>query len=169
MARRAATSGVPIGPAPDDMKCLKSIGCSVALVTIGLGCLLYWLFASVPHRQFDRLISGDDRVEITSVIIASNTRRSVIDDPESLRYLTDLLRTATQEQSLSSISGSDFQLGLRMNTIGTYTASIRIPGDRDGFVLRYPIDTFDDPRYYWLPFTQPAPATLLNALNQMKR
>jgi hypothetical protein len=151
------------------MKHLKSIGCGVAVVTIGLGCLLYWLFASVPRRQFDRLLAGDERVEITSVTITSNTQRSVIDDPESLRYLTDLFRAATHERSPSSISGTDFQLGLRMNTIGTYTASIHIPDDRNGFVLRYPIDTFDDPGYYWLPFTQPAPATLRNALNQMKR
>jgi hypothetical protein len=69
------------------------------------GFLGYWGDTwSLPRDEWQRLLDGDARVEVTSLVISVDDKQIVLNDADTTRYLTRVLRSASRENSRTGTS-----------------------------------------------------------------
>jgi hypothetical protein len=143
------------------------VAVGVPVLSVFLWC---WLFHSVPRQHFDRLLAGDASVEVTSAVIFGQQQPSIeITDAEAVRFLTHALRTAEHQGHVPKHHGISYSLGLKLRgSLGAVYVSVDAPDDAVGWTVGYPMDDIGDPKYYWLPFTDETPESILAATARMK-
>jgi hypothetical protein len=116
------------------------------------------------RRHFEALLSGDKDVRLSGVEFFNRTKRAVVDDTQSLKYLTVSFQKARK--------GSE-ELGTAYNAIIRLASgeSVRVwayvsAGPRLT-ILCYP-DTIGDGDYYTVDLTDPVPAPLAAILTDLR-
>ncbi len=164
-ARVAFRSSATIG----HMKGTKATVCRwlviVIIAAIVGGC---WLLDRAPRRGFERLIRGDNEVELNSLTISGQGMRIELSDPDSVRYLTNMFRSAEAEGHVPGRSGLSYYAKANISGHGSVTIGLYVPEDVEGVTISYPIDSLWEPQYLWVRFSNPMPAVLSAALEQMK-
>jgi hypothetical protein len=144
----------------------------IALVLLACSpCLLCWgcwVVMTAPHDRFLRLLRGDQEVRVTRVEGIPAATPFVIDDPESLDYLTAALRRAEPDgyvprrRDESDRTGPTLHVRVWTGRLGPYETSFELPNDEriSGMTV---FCELDDHYYFWVPLPQPVPAPLAAA------
>jgi hypothetical protein len=146
----------------------KTICGAVALVFLAVtfgGC---WLFDREPRRNLERLLQGDGEVDMVAVTVSGHGQRIELSDAESMMYLTRAFRFAEGQGYIPVRTGLTYYAEMKVSRAGSVMVALSVPDDRDGLTVAYPVDSFGDPRYYWVPFPSPIPRPLSAALGQMR-
>lgn len=131
-----------------------------------LWCWGCWVVEAHPHDRFLRLLRGDHQVSV--VRVASNPVSKpafVIEDSESLEYLTNALRAAEPDGYVpkrrdgSDRTGPTLHVRVWTDRLGSYQTSFKLPNDEQvsGMTVFYELD---DHYYFWVPLPEPVPAPL---------
>jgi hypothetical protein len=123
---------------------------------------------TAPHDRFLRLLRGDQEVRVTRVEGLPAATPFVIDDPESLDYLTAALRAAEPDGYVPKRRGGSDRTGPTLHVrvwtgrFGPYETSFELPNDErvSGMTV---FCELDDHYYFWVPLPQPVPAPLARA------
>jgi hypothetical protein len=133
-----------------------------------LWCWGCWAVVSVPHDRFLRLLRGDQAIRVTRVEWIGFSTPFVLDDPESLDYLTAVLRAAEPDGYVpkrrddSRRSGPTLHVRVWTGRLGPYETSFELPNDErvSGMTV---FCELDDHYYFWVVLPQPVPAQLARA------
>jgi hypothetical protein len=121
-----------------------------------------------PRRDFRRLLSGDDHVELSSLVLMNHTRKRItVKDQASIEYLAVAFRSAQQgfEQSGGGRAcAADVHL-----SIGYTRCSILVPDDLKTLTVNFSDELVPDARenYYVVPLPRPMPPELAKALSEL--
>ncbi|MDB5312356.1 MAG: hypothetical protein JWO38_6558 [Gemmataceae bacterium] len=118
-----------------------------------------------PHERFLRLLRGDQQVRVTRLTGGPVPQPFVIEDPESLEYLTNALRAAEPDGYVpkrrdgSDRTGPTLHVQVWTDRLGSYSTSFELPNDErvSGMTV---FCELDDHYYFWVPLPQPIPAPL---------
>jgi hypothetical protein len=150
------------------MKLAKEFGCGASVLSLFAvvfgGC---WL-VNRSGRNFERLLRGDNQVAVVSVRISGQNQLIELADPESMQYLTLAFLAAQKDGYIPVHIGATYSAEMRLSPGGTVTIGFYVPGDADGLTVSYPLDSFDDPTYYWVPFSKPMPGPVSTAIERMR-
>lgn len=142
---------------------------SIAIVLAVLAIVFAgWWFLIWPARNFDRLLQGDQTVEIVSASISGQNLSIELSDPESISYLTQALRSASNQANVPLYAGSTYNVQLWLRSGGFVNVAFYIPSNLDGLTLAYPLDSMEDPTYYWVSFSKPMPNGIVEAIERMR-
>jgi hypothetical protein len=137
---------------------------SVAAVAYGLFC---WY---KPRRDFRHLLSGDDHVELSSLVLMNHTRnRITVEDHASIEYLAEAFRSAQQgfEQS-----GGGRVCAAEVHLSSGYTrCSILVPDDLKTLTVNFSDELVPDApeNYYVVRLPRPMPPQLAKALSELTK
>jgi hypothetical protein len=159
------------------MKMTKRVGCvlsALVVMAITLTCGGIWIvFGPEQHPNFTRLLQGDNRVSISSVVFSGHGLRIELNDSDSLQYLSRAFREAEKEGYVSENHGAtlgySYYARLKLSPQGSVLIGLSIPEDANGFTVGYPMDGFDDPTYWWVRLPEPMPAAITEVLERMRR
>ena len=118
-----------------------------------------------PHERFLRLLRGDQQIRVTKLTSQWTPGPFVLDDPESLEYLTNALRAAEPDgyvpkrRDASDRTGPTLHIQVWTDGLGAYSTSFEFPNDeRVGGMTVF--CELDDHYYFWVPLPQPVPTLL---------
>jgi hypothetical protein len=155
------------------MKRGMNVGCGLTALlvvcVVGVACFGWDRFQAEPRRRFQRLLRGDARVEVASLIVTGQERRIELTDPESVRYLTVAFRSAVKEGHVPTHNGFSYYAEVQLGSVGFALIGFDAADDEDGVTVAFPIEEFGDPTYYWVPFPEPRPAQVSAALDLMRK
>jgi hypothetical protein len=149
----------------------KGIGIGLSLALgVWLVCCGYYLCYYDPHSGVERLLSGDDQIELSSVSIWDGQQRiAEITDPASMRYLTSAFRAAVKEGHMPTHrDGWSYEAHVKLGMLRSGRVGLIVPRDEDGFGISFPMDRIGDRTHYWMPLTKPMPAPVAEAIRQMR-
>jgi hypothetical protein len=130
-----------------------------------LSCWGCWTVISHPHDRFQRLLRGDPDVRVTRLRGAGNDS-FVIDDAESLDYLTEALRAAESDGFVPKRRGDSDRTGPTLfvnvwtDRFGSYTTSFELPNDERIRGMTVCCSLHDEAYFYWVPLPEPVPQPL---------
>ena len=134
------------------------------------GC---WAAESSSHGRFLRLLRGDPSVRVTALTGGPLPRPFAIDDPATLKYLSDALRAAEPDGYVPTRRGDSDRTGPTLHvevwtgTVGPYRSSFEFPRDeRVGGVTVF--CELDDHYFFWVPLPRPVPAPLAAVVAEMR-
>jgi hypothetical protein len=128
-----------------------------------LWCWGCWTLLNRPHDRFLRLLRGDQEVRVTRLTGVAGSRPFVVDDPETLEYLTNALRSAEPDGYVpkrrdgSDRTGPTMRVQVRTDRFGSYQTSFEFPND-DRVSGMTVFCELDDHYYFWVLLPQPVPA-----------
>lgn len=118
-----------------------------------------------PHDRFQRLLRGDPDVRITRLTGTGNDS-FVIDDAESLVYLTIALRAAEPDGYVPKRRDGSRQTGPMLyvhvwtDRLGAYTTGFELPNDERINGMTVGCSIYDEAYFYWVPLPEPVPKPL---------
>jgi hypothetical protein len=134
-----------------------------------LGTWAAWRhFHGEPHYNLERLLAGDDQVEVFSLAITGQRQSLELSDPASMRYLTAAFRSATKTGFFPMYIGNTYHADVRMGPAGSERLGLEVPEEADGLTV-FPNDTPGDAVYYWVPLPGPMPPAVSAALGRMRK
>ncbi len=151
---------------------MKYIWLLAASLAIGLTCagIVMRLRPGSP-RQLERLVAGDQRIEITSLTFDGQFKRIVLRDPAATRYLTQAFRDAIFEGNVPSHLGTSYmaQIALKPGGALDIDMGFSVPESPNGLTLWF-IGSEDsvEPVYYWVPLNDPMPESVTSALRELR-
>lgn len=149
--------------------------CFIVLFVFGLVGLCSWSYhrVQVADHDFERLLTGDDDVSLVAVEIQRQKMQIVLDDAESIKYFSNMLRSAqiAGGKGVASVSpefGPSYYMNARLSTGALIKCSIYIPKRTDCLTLLFPIDGFGDGIYYLVILDEPVPGLLFKILSDLR-
>jgi hypothetical protein len=130
-----------------------------------------WYFCySKPHDNVQRLLNGDDQIELLSLTISGQQQTTQVSDPISMAYLNRAFRSAVREGHVPTHSYGSTNYGdLNFGVARTVQVALYVPYDVDGFTVAFPIDGFvGDPTHFWVALPEPMPMPVAEALKLMR-
>jgi hypothetical protein len=146
----------------------KTVCGAVALLVLALAFGGCWLFDWEPRRNLQRLLRGEGEVDLVAVTVSGQGQRIELSDRESLTYLTHAFRSAEAQGYVPVRTGVTYYAEMKVSRTGTVRVGLYVPADVDGLTIAYPVDSFGDPLYYWVPFPRPMPGPVSAALARMR-
>jgi hypothetical protein len=121
-------------------------------------CWNSWKAAAVPHERFLRLLRGDEEIRVTRVEGTTIARPFVLDDAESLDYITAALRRATPDGYVRTRKrGVLIYVRVWTGEFGGYETSFDVSME-DEVTGMTVFCELDDHYYFWAQLPQPIPA-----------
>ena len=145
------------------------LGVASLCVLAFLGVIASLFFGTSTSREFERLLAGENGVEIKSLKIVGQGLKIEFDDSPAMKYVTDSFRRASKEGFVPTHQhGHTFGAHVVLSNGESVRVGCWTPDDTDGFTISYPSDSLADPTYYWIPLARPAPKLVSDALGQMR-
>lgn len=122
--------------------------------------------------SLDKLLAGENGIELVSVTIVGQSLEMVLKDPEIIQYLKQSFGAASKEGYVpkNKKQGLTYRALLK-HSAGVITVGFSAPEDPDGFQIAYPWDSLfgGDPIYYFVPLPEPRPPIISDVIAKMKR
>ncbi len=131
------------------------------LVVVLLIVMARWNREQRCRRALEQLLSGSDEFYLASLEITGQSKSLQIQDPESLQYMTRVLRGASREGYVPSRSGTYYTCVAAIEPAGTVRFGIYVPVEEEGITMALADDSYNsDPICYWVSFAKPVPESI---------
>jgi hypothetical protein len=151
------------------MNRLRGLGCISAIVLIVMACWFYWRAELKPSRDLERLLSGDNGIEISSIRISGQGITIEMRDEATAEYLTRAFRGAINEGHVPNRIGRPYEAWLEFGNGHSVRVALNSQDDIEGWTIVFPIGTIYAANYYWVSLPVPMPNELANAIRRMKQ
>lgn len=143
----------------------------ISCVIISVASCYWWRLSSYsrPRQEFMRLLAGDNGVHITSVKLAGENKRIVIDDPALTMYITGAFSFAVPD--LDGSGGVSYDAAITLCSGDSVSCYIMFRDKRGLISVSEPIDVAfgNDPlAFYLIRLPEPIPDSLLEVLPRIK-
>jgi hypothetical protein len=119
---------------------------------------------SNAKREFKGLLHGHGEIEISALTIAVGGLPVLIDDRESVQYLTIAVRRAScKEFSL----GASYYATVTLSSGGSVKCGLYFPVDKKTITVGFPVDGPGNMEYYGIMLTDPLPGRVANVLTRL--
>jgi hypothetical protein len=134
-----------------------------AVVVVGL-----WYFFLRPATLLDQLLAGAD-VEVSSFVFTGQQQKVVMNDPESVAYLTKAFRSAAPKQYVSGHCGLVYTMEVHFTGGCSFRAGCYVP-EENGLTVSPNWHTLilDDAYFHWVAFPEPIPERVQAALRNLR-
>jgi hypothetical protein len=145
----------------------------VCLFVAPVACSFLWysdLFCQEdPQQNFQSLLKGEMQGELVSVTITGHERTVELTDPASLEYLANAFHRAELEGHIppQHHGGVPYYADLRFKAKRPIRLIFVVPDRLDGVSIGFPSGSVNDPIYYWVPLTNPVPASVRAVLAEL--
>jgi hypothetical protein len=139
----------------------------VLLLIIGTVAFLSWSCwrDNVAHGDFERLLRGDKDISLQSLEIGDQGRGIIIDDPESMKYLSEALRSSERGKAKM---GASYDMCVRLSTGARVKCAFYAPKAKDNITIHFPIDSVNDGVMYLVTLPEPVPKRLSAIIAQLR-
>jgi hypothetical protein len=138
---------------------------SQAVFFVGL-----WYALIRPATLLERLLAGDSTVEVSSLVFSGQQQQVVVDDPESVRYLTAAFRSAGPKAYVAGHCGTTYTMDVRFTGWCSFRAGCYVPQEENGLTVcpNWHTLILDDPYFHWVAFPEPVPERVKEAIRKLR-
>jgi hypothetical protein len=126
----------------------------------------WWSSWHYSRESYQRLLAGDNNVELSSLVIEGQGRRIFLNDPAATRYLAKAFRSASQ--GWPHKFGTSYIVKVTFVSGGSVEIGLDVPAEEGGVTITSALGVDADPTYYWVELPEPMPAALSAALGRMR-
>jgi hypothetical protein len=140
----------------------------IFLLSVAAALMLAFRFiGSMRSCELDHLLAGDDGNDVVSLTIEGQGQQKInIDDPAAMRYLTEAFRNSPKDNYNRNLQqGLTYYAYMNFSNGNSVRVAVNTPDNVQGLTIDYPLD---DPILYWIPFADPIPEPVANALRYMR-
>ena len=139
-----------------------SVGCLFVLLAVFMVACFTYLFVEwrvdAANHDFERLLGGDAAIALTAMEISlPDGKHGSVEDPELLKYLSEMFRHAERHGGERGIS---YGVDLQFSTDRRVDCGIEIPNSCDQITICFPFYTMGDPIDYGITLRRPIPEAL---------